>query len=114
MISPDGRRAAWQVSIDGGGATGEHNLIVMVGSAGGGDIVHQSRVLWLEDALDVTLRWNTPRNLVVEYPARADVEGSSANADSVTISFVPVATPKAAWVHERAYKAWQDSMQKGR
>jgi hypothetical protein len=115
VVAPDGSRVAWLVSHDSFGATGEHALFVKVGSAGQiGEISNQDEVLWLGNALDLTLRWNGPRHLVVEYPSRASVERSHGSADQVMVSFVPVTTPESAWVRERAYAAWLDSTRRAK
>jgi hypothetical protein len=125
VTGPDGRLTAWLVSSDGSGATGEHNLLVYVGPTGSDPIrtrrTHPTvptsspaprQVLWLEHALDLTLRWAGRNQLVVEYPAKADVERKRLRVGDVTVTYIPIDSLETSWLHERAAVA-RDGAHKG-
>lgn len=102
LAAPDAAHLARVVSVREPGRRGKPFLVVRVARAGaGGQAAADSGVLWLENALDVTIRWESPKRLTVEYPAWASVDGKVARAYGVRVTAVPMDSAEPGWVHER-------------
>jgi hypothetical protein len=102
VAAPDAAHVARVVSVREPGRTGKPYLVVRLGGAGTpGKAMADSGVLWLENALDVTIRWDGPRRLIVEYPAWASVDGREPRVSGVRVTAIPVDSIEPTWIHER-------------